>query len=107
MKHYIYHSFRVSGNVMISLCLISEAPSYEDVWGSGRIDLPFFISALMEVKGQFHAPAALPAPGKKPSTYWISGPQSRSISCGVETNILASTGNLNMAVRPVGRRYND
>jgi hypothetical protein len=53
----------LKGKIKLSLCLINYASHHEDVWGSGSIAPPFFISALDKANGKFYDPAALP-PGK-------------------------------------------
>jgi hypothetical protein len=50
------------GNVKIkaSLCLINQAPRYEDVWGSGGIDPPLLIWALDGGKWSASRPGRFP-----------------------------------------------
>jgi hypothetical protein len=50
--------------VKLFLCLIIIALCHENTWEKGDVVIPFWTSALIEVSGQLHTPAALP-PGKE------------------------------------------
>jgi hypothetical protein len=66
---------------------------YGDVWGSGGIAPPFLTFAL-DVSGQLRPPAALPL--REESLYLsdkrLGGPQSRSIHCSEQKNLLPLPG---------------
>jgi hypothetical protein len=78
--------------------------------GSGGIDPSFLTSALMEVSGQLHVPAALLPVKDLPLRYaldmTLGGPQSLSGRCEEENNV-SSAGNRTLAVQPLARRYAD
>jgi hypothetical protein len=94
--------------VKLSLWLVSEAVCHEDIWGSGGIAPSFLTSALMEMSGQLHAPAAL-SPWKEPSV--LIGKEAGFTPELVWTlwrrEKIFTAGNRTRAVHPVVQRYTD
>jgi hypothetical protein len=101
------YSLAAEVKVKLSLCLLNEVLSHEDVWGSGGIAPPFLISALDGGEWSAWRPGCFNRGEIGDDAHWIRGWVSLRAHLDVVEKNLAHFGIRAPVVETVACRYTD